>query len=159
MIFSKEDDFEVFLVNARHLKNVAGRKSDVLDCQWLQQLHTYGLFDRLLPPAPRQIVALRSVVRHRETLVQYRSAHIQHMQKALTVMNVRLTNVLSDISGVTGHEDHSRHPGRENAIRSVLAGFREPGCKKSDGRDCQIAGRAITSPSKCSCTPAGGGAV
>lgn len=119
----------VYLVNARHLKNVSGRKTDVLDCQWIQQLHTYGLLSPSFRP-PDQIVALRSLVRHREKLVQYRSAHIQHMQKELTQMNLRLTSVLSDITGVTGL----------NIIRAILAGernpqvlasYREPGCKKS----------------------------
>jgi len=107
--------FQVYLVNARHLKNVHGRKSDVLDCQWIQQLHTYGLLSASFRP-PEQIVAIRSLVRHREMLVQYRSAHIQHMQKALTVMNLRLTNVLSDITGVTGMK----------ILRAILAGERDP---------------------------------
>ena len=97
----EERGFQVCLVNARHLKNVSGRKTDVLDCQWIQQLHTYGLLSPSFRP-PEQIVAIRSLVRHREMLVQYRSAHIQHMQKALTQMNLRLTSVLSDITGVTG---------------------------------------------------------
>jgi transposase len=122
--------FVVYLVNARHLKNVSGRKSDVLDCQWIQQLHTYGLLRPSFRP-PEEIVALRSLVRHREMLVQYRSAHIQHMQKALTQMNLRLTNVLSDISGVTGLK----------IIRAIVAGerdghklaqFRDKRCKKSE---------------------------
>ena len=111
----EEEGFEVCLVNARHLKNVSGRKTDVLDCQWIQQLHTYGLLKPSFRP-PEQIVAIRSLVRHREMLVQYRSAHIQHMQKALTLMNVRLTNVLSDITGVTGLK----------IIRAILAGERNP---------------------------------
>jgi transposase len=122
--------FEVYLVNARHLKNVSGRKTDVLDCQWIQQLHTYGLLRPSFRP-PEEIVAIRSLVRHREMLVQYRSAHIQHMQKALTQMNLRLTSVLSDITGVSGLK----------IIRAILAGkrapqdlaaLREPGCKKSE---------------------------
>jgi transposase len=122
--------FEVCLVNARHLKNVSGRKTDVLDCQWIQQLHTYGLLNPSFRP-PEEIVAIRSLVRHREMLVGYRSAHIQHMQKALTLMNIRLTSVLSDISGVTGLK----------IIRAILAGERNPqhlaslreaGCKKSE---------------------------
>jgi len=117
-------------VNARHLQNVSGRKTDILDCQWIQQLHTYGLLNASFRP-PQEMVALRSLVRHREMLIQYRSAHIQHMQKALTVMNVRLTNVLSDITGVTGMK----------IIRAILAGERDPhvlardrdpGCKKSE---------------------------
>ncbi len=107
--------FEVYLVNARHIKNVSGRKTDVLDCQWIQQLHTYGLLQPSFRP-PEQICAIRSLVRHRDMLVKYRSAHIQHMQKALTVMNVRLTNVLSDITGVTGMK----------IIRSIIAGERNP---------------------------------
>lgn len=106
---------QVCLVNARHVKNVSGRKSDVLDCQWFQQLHTYGLLQASFRP-PEQMVAIRSLVRHREMLVAYRSAHIQHMQKALTVMNLRLTNVLSDITGVTGMA----------IIRAILAGERDP---------------------------------
>lgn len=126
----EEQGFEVCLVNARHLKNVSGRKTDVLDCQWIQQLHTYGLLSASFRPT-EQIVAVRSLVRHREMLVQYRSAHIQHMQKALTVMNLRLTNVLSDISGVTGLKiiraivmgEHNPH---------VLAQFRDDRCSKSE---------------------------
>jgi transposase len=126
----EEKGFEVCLVNARHLKNVSGRKTDVLDCQWIQQLHTYGLLNPSFRP-PEQIAAIRSLVRHREMLVRYRSAHIQHMQKALTLMNVRLTNVLSDITGVSGLK----------IIRSILAGERNPHklaqmrderCKKSE---------------------------
>lgn len=122
--------FQVYLVNARHLKNVSGRKTDVLDCQWIQQLHTYGLLKPSFRP-PEQIVAIRSLVRHREMLVEYRSAHIQHMQKALTQMNLRLANVLSDITGVTGMK----------IIRAILAGernpkvlaqFRDDRCKKSE---------------------------
>lgn len=126
----EEGGFQVCLVNARHLKNVAGRKTDVLDCQWIQQLHTYGLLRSSFRPS-EQIVAIRSLVRHREMLVQYRSAHIQHMQKALTQMNLRLTNVLSDITGVTGLKiiraiiHVERNP-------KVLAKFRESGCKKSE---------------------------
>ena len=121
--------FQVCLVNARHLKNVSGRKTDVLDCQWIQQLHTYGLLSPSFRPS-EQIVAIRSLVRHREMLVQYRSAHIQHMQKALTLMNLVLCNVLSDITGVTGLKIiRAIVAGERNP--QVLAGFREVGCKKS----------------------------
>lgn len=122
--------FQVFLVNARHLKNVSGRKSDVLDCQWIQQLHTYGLLSPSFRP-PEHIVAIRSVVRHREMLVKYRSAHIQHMQKALTQMNLLLTNVLSDITGVTGMKIiRAIVDGERNPV--VLASFRHKGCKRSE---------------------------
>lgn len=107
--------FDVCLVNARHLKNVPGRKSDVLDCQWIQQLHTYGLLRASFRP-PEEICALRALVRHRQMLVRYRAAHIQHMQKALQLMNIQLTNVLSDITGVTGMK----------IIRAIVAGERDP---------------------------------
>jgi transposase len=107
--------FEVYLVNARHIKNVSGRKSDVLDCQWIQQLHTYGLLQASFRP-PEQICAVRSLVRHREMLIRYRASHIQHMQKALDLMNLKLTNVLSDITGVTGMQ----------IIRSIVAGEHDP---------------------------------
>ena len=107
--------FKVYLVNARHIKNVSGRKSDVLDCQWIQQLHTYGLLDPSFRP-PEKICAIRSLVRHREMLIRYRSAHIQHMQKALNLMNLKLTNVLSDITGVTGLK----------IIRAIVAGEHNP---------------------------------
>ena len=122
--------FEVYLVNARHLKNVTGRKTDVLDCQWLQQLHTYGLLRASFRPS-EQICAIRSLVRHREMLVSYRSAHIQHMQKALTLMNIRLTNVLSDITGVTGMKIiRAIINGERN--RQTLASFRDAKCAKSE---------------------------
>lgn len=86
----EERGFEVYLVNARHIKNVSGKKTDVLDCQWIQQLHTYGLLQASFRPT-EDICALRAYVRHRDNLIRYRSAHIQHMQKALQQMNVQLT--------------------------------------------------------------------
>ncbi|MFN2202732.1 MAG: IS110 family transposase [Caldilineaceae bacterium] len=122
--------FEVYLVNARHLKNVSGRKTDILDCQWIQQLHTYGLLRASFRP-PGEIRALRELARHRGNLIRYRSAHIQHMQKALEVMNIKLTEVVSDITGVTGL----------SIIRAIvvgerdphkLASFRQSGCKRSE---------------------------
>lgn len=122
--------FAVYLVNARHLKNVSGRKTDVLDCQWLQQLHTYGLLKTSFRP-PEQICAIRALVRQREMLVQYRAAHIQHMQKALDLMNLRLTNVLSDITGVTGMKILRAIVAGERDPRK-LAGFRDGHCNKSE---------------------------
>jgi transposase len=107
--------FDVYLVNSRHAKNVPGRKSDVLDSQWIQQLHTYGLLRASFRPEA-EICALRSLVRHRENLVRYRSVHIQHMQKALQLMNLLLTQVVSDITGLTGLK----------IIRSIVAGERDP---------------------------------
>ena len=107
--------FEVKLVDARHVKNVSGRKSDVLDCQWLQQLHTYGLLSGAFRP-PDEICVLRSYLRQKEMLVQAAAQHIQHMQKALQQMNLLLHNVVSDITGVTGMK----------IIKALLAGERNP---------------------------------
>jgi transposase len=121
--------FDVNLVNARHVKNVSGRKSDVLDCQWLQQLHTYGLLQPSFRP-PQRICAIRSLVRHRDMLIQYRAAHIQHMQKALHLMNIQLTNVLSDITGVTGMKIIRAIVAGERD-REVLAGYRDKRCAKT----------------------------
>jgi transposase len=106
--------FTVHLVNARHVKNVSGRKSDVLDCQWLQQLMSYGLLSGAFRP-PEQICVLRTVSRQRDMLVQYQTKHIHHMQKALTQMNVQLDNVISEITGETG----------QRIVRAILAGERD----------------------------------
>jgi transposase len=107
--------FEVKLVDARHTKNVSGRKSDVLDCQWIQQLHTYGLLQGAFRP-PDEICVLRSYMRQREMLTQVSSMHIQHMQKALQQMNLLLHNVVSDITGTTGMK----------IIKAIIAGERDP---------------------------------
>ncbi len=93
--------FAVLLVNARQLKNVTGRKSDVSDCQWIQRLHTYGLLGGSFRPADPYCV-VRSYLRYRDELVATRSEQIQHMQKALLQMNLQLGQVLSDISGQSG---------------------------------------------------------
>jgi transposase len=92
---------EVVLVNARHVKNVPGRKSDVSDCEWLRELHSVGLLRGSFRPAAA-IARLRAYLRHRETLVQSAATHIQRMQKALVQMNLQLHLVVSDITGVTG---------------------------------------------------------
>jgi transposase len=107
--------FQVFLVNARHLKNVPGRKTDVLDCQWIQYLHSVGLLSGSFRPAA-EMCALRAYLRHRANLLECRAAHIQHMQKALQQMNVQLTQVLSDITGETGLA----------ILRKIVAGDRDP---------------------------------
>src|SRR6266536_1128837 len=119
--------FEVKLVDARHVKNVTGRKSDILDCQWIQQLHTYGLLAGAFRPAD-ELCVLRSYLRQREMLTQTASMHIQHMQKALQQMNLLLHNVVSDITGVTGMK----------IIKAILAGERDPQmlARNRDGR-CQ----------------------
>lgn len=75
-----DSGFDVYLINARHIKNVPGKKTDVLDCQWIQQLHTYGLLQNSFRPE-EDMVALRSLVRHRGMLIRYRSAHIQRYSK------------------------------------------------------------------------------
>lgn len=120
----------VYVVNARHLKNVPGRKSDIQDCQWIQGLHSVGLLRGSFRPEG-EIVALRAYLRHRAGLIEHRAAHIQHMQKALQQMNVQLTQVISDITGVTGLA----------IIRAIVAGvrdpqqlaaLRQPTCKKSE---------------------------
>jgi len=120
---------EVKLVNARHVKNVPGRKTDVLDCQWLQQLHTYGLLEGAFRP-PEQICALRAYLRHRMNQVRYGAAHIQHMQKALTQMNLLLHNVVSDLTGVTGMRIIKAILAGERDTQ-VLAGMRDKRCKNS----------------------------
>jgi transposase len=106
---------EVLLVNARAVKNVAGRKSDVADCQWLQYLHAVGLLRGSFRP-PEAICAVRTLLRHRDTLVSYAAAHVQHMQKALTQMNVQLHHVLRDLTGKTGLA----------IVDAILAGERDP---------------------------------
>ena len=107
--------FEVCVVNARHLKHVPGRKSDVQDCQWIQQLHSYGLLTASFRPAEEMRV-LRAYLRQRAMLLEYRAGHIQQMQKALQQMNVQLTQVVSDITGTTGRQ----------IIRAIVAGERDP---------------------------------
>ena len=121
---------EVKLVNARHVKNVPGRKSDVLDCQWLQQLHTYGLLTGAFRP-PAQVCSLRAYVRQRMNLVRYASAHIQHMQKALAQMNLLLANVVANITGVTGMRIiKAILDGEHNPL--VLAGMRDYRCQNDE---------------------------
>ena len=106
--------FQVNVVNARHTKTLPGRKTDVLECPWLQKLHTFGLLNNSFRPA-EEIQVLRTYLRQRENLVAAASTCIQHMQKTLTLMNVQLANVISDISGVTGMA----------ILRAIVAGERE----------------------------------
>ena len=111
----EERGFRVMLVDPRRIKNVPGRKSDVLDCQWLQQLHTYGLLSAAFRPEA-DIRRLRSYLRQRAMLVEYAGQHVQHMQKALTQMNVKLQHVISDITGKTGMD----------IIEAIVGGQRDP---------------------------------
>jgi len=92
---------EVYLVNAKHVKNVPGRRTDVSDCQWLQYLHSVGLLRASFRPA-QDVCAVRSLLRHRASLVDMATCHVQHMQKALDQMNLQLHHVISDITGTTG---------------------------------------------------------
>ena len=118
---------EVLLVNARHVKGVPGRKSDILDCQWIQQLHTFGLLrGSFRPDAP--IAALRSLIRHRDQLVASAAAHIQRMQKALVLMNLQLHHVITDVTGVTGLAI-LRDIVAGETDPAVLARHRDPRCK------------------------------
>jgi transposase len=107
--------FQVILVNARHVKNLPGRKSDVSDCEWLRDLHILGLLRGSFRPTD-QIVALRSYLRHRTTLIEQMGALVQRMQKALIQMNVQLPVVVSDITGATGFR----------IIRDIVAGQHDP---------------------------------
>jgi len=109
-----ERGFGVKLVDAGKVKNVSGRKSDVLDCQWLQQLESYGLLTAAYRPSD-EIVVLRAYMRQREMLVKYASSHLLHMQKALQQMNLRLDNVVTDLSGQTGMR----------ILKAILAGERD----------------------------------
>jgi transposase len=111
----EERGFEVYLVNARHTKNLPGRKSDVQECQWLLKLHTYGLLNNSFRPTS-QIRELRTYWRQRAEHVQAAASCIQRMQKALTQMNVQLANVISDLSGVTG----------QLIVRAIVGGERDP---------------------------------
>jgi transposase len=105
----------VTLVNARHLKHVPGRKTDVKDCQWLQQLHSYGLLNGSFRPE-QDICALRSFLRHRQNLIESCGREVQHMQKALQQMNVHLHHAVSDLVGATGLR----------ILDAILAGERNP---------------------------------
>lgn len=125
----EEAGFEVLLVNARFFKAVPGRKTDVQDCQWIQQLHSYGLLRGSFRPSS-EIIALRSYVRQRSRLFEAAGTQVQLMHKSLTQMNVQLNHVISDITGVTGL----------NIVRAILKGMRDPkalaelsvaGCRKN----------------------------
>ncbi len=107
--------FQVVLVNARDVRNVPGRKSDVADSEWLRELHRVGLLRASFRPAG-EIAALRAYLRHRETLVHGAATHIQRMQKALVQMNLQLHTVIADLTGVTG----------QRIVRDILAGVRDP---------------------------------
>jgi transposase len=138
----EESGLRVCLVNSRHVKHVPGRKSDVSDCQWLQYLLSVGLLKASFRPESA-ICAVRALSRHRASLVEVASIHVQHMQKALTQMNVQIHHVLSDITGksglaildaiVEGKRDPEHladladgriHADRQTVIKSLLGNYR-----------------------------------
>jgi transposase len=127
---------EVYLANARETKNLPGRKSDVLESQWLMKLHTYGLLRNSFRPA-QEIRTMRTYWRQRNDLIQSAARHVQRIQKALTQMNLQLANVLSDISGKTG----------QAIIKAILAGERDAN-KLAQLRD----GRVKASQEKIACS-------
>lgn len=129
---------ECLLISSRSLRRVPGRKSDIIDAQWIQTLHSYGLLESSFRPQG-ELVALRTLLRHRAQLIEHRSPHIQHMQKALLQMNVQLSQALSDVTGETGLA----------IIRAIVCGERDPqelaalrdrNCKKSE----EEIGKALT---------------
>jgi transposase len=103
------------LTNARHMKNVPGRRTDWHECQWLQYLHSVGLLRAAFRPEA-EVCAVRAVIRHRGELVEMAVQHVQHMQKALTQMNLQIQHVISDLTGTTGLA----------IIDAILAGERDP---------------------------------
>ena len=108
--------FKVILVDPRQTKHAPGRpKSDVLDCQWIQRLHSYGLLTGSFRPSD-EVVVWRSYQRQREMVIRCAAEHVQHMQKAMEEMNVKLTEVVSDITGLTGMK----------IIKDILRGERDP---------------------------------
>ncbi|MDQ6480603.1 IS110 family transposase [Dyadobacter sp. LHD-138] len=110
----EKSNIEIFVVNGAHVKNVPGRKSDVQDCQWIQQLHSYGLLQSSFVP-DNTIRKLRTYIRLRDDHIEMASAHKLHLQKAFNLMNVKIHNVISDITGTSGM----------NIIRAIVQGERD----------------------------------
>ena len=111
----EQQGFECLLVSSRSLRRVPGKKSDIQDAQWIQTLHSYGLLESSFRPQG-DLVALRTLLRHRGQLVDHRSPHVQHIQKALLQMNIQLSQAVSDITGMTG----------QAILRAIVAGERDP---------------------------------
>src|SRR3984893_5564698 len=116
------------LTNARHMKNVPGRRTDWHECQWLQFLHSVGLLRAAFRPEA-DVCAVRAIIRHRGELVQMAVQHVQHMQKALTQMNLQIQHAISDITGLTGL-----------AIVDAISGW---------GAGCECAGQTARSSYPC----------
>ena len=142
--------FEVYVVNAKYTQTLPGRKTDVLECPWLQKLHTFGLLNNSFLP-PEQIRVLRTYLRQRENLVASAATCIQQMQKVLTEMNVQLANVISDLSGTTGMA----------ILKAILSGERDPqrlawmrwptGASRPAGKKSLKAWKGIGGKIFCSC--------
>lgn len=111
----EDEGIKVLLVNARHVKNAPGRKSDVMDCQWLQFLLSVGLLNGSFRPE-QDVCAIRSLLRHRKSMIELAAKHVHHMQKALDQMNIQLHHVISDITGKTGMD----------IIEAIIKGERNP---------------------------------
>ncbi|MCP4408600.1 MAG: IS110 family transposase [Gammaproteobacteria bacterium] len=121
--------FDVIVVHAQYIKQIPGKKTDVLDCQWIQTLHAHGLLKKCFRPS-QEVGSLRTYMRNREIWIQQASSHIQHMQKALDLMNVLVHRVVSDITGATGMKIIKAILAGERNPK-VLAGYRDYRCRKS----------------------------
>jgi len=130
--------FECLLISSRSLRRVPGRKSDISDTQRIQTLHSYGLLESSFRPSA-ELIALRTLLRHRAQLLEHRSPHIQHIQKALLQMNVQLSQALSDVMGETGQSIIRAIVNGERSPQ-LLAAYRDRNCKKSE----EEIGKALT---------------
>lgn len=128
---------EAVLVNAKQTKHVTGRKSDLLDCQWIQELHSYGLLQPSFRPA-QEFLVWRTLQRQRRELVQQSAEHIQHMQKALRQMNVLLDRVVSDVHGATGLRIIEAILAGEREVEKLLA-LRDARCTRATDQEMKLA--------------------
>jgi transposase len=130
--------FKCLLISSRSLRRVSGRKSDIIDAQWIQTLHSYGLLESSFRPQA-DVVALRTLLRHRAQMLEHRAPHILHMQKSMLQMNVQLSQALSDITGETGIAIMRAIVAGERDPEK-LAGYRDRNCKRS----AEEIGQALT---------------
>jgi transposase len=128
---------EVVLVNARHLRYVPGRKTDIKDCQWIQRLHSYGLLNGSFRPA-QDICCVRSLMRHRENLSQSCGQEVQHMQQALQQMNIHLHHAVSDLNGETGLRILDAILGGERDPKKLVE-LRDSQCSKTTAEELEAA--------------------
>ena len=132
---------ECYLVNARHVKGVPGKKTDVCDAQWLQQLHAAGLLKKSFRPA-QEILPLGYLTRHRDSLIREAADHLRRMQKVLTEMNLKLHHVFSDIDGVSV----------QAIIKAILAGERDPHAHRRTPQPVSPPRRSASRPAKTPCS-------